>query len=200
MLLISNKIVRMEYDVVVIGGGQSGLAVGYYLRRTGLSFVILDQEQTSGGSWQHYWESLRLFSPAQWSSLPGVIMQGGGDYYPTREETIQYIKNYEAKYQLPVRRPVTVISALKTKQGFDLETSAGLYQAKTIVSATGSFTHPFIPKFPGAEKFQGMIIHSAAYHSPEEFKNKRVAIVGEGNSGAQILAEVSTVADTLMDY
>ncbi len=187
----------MEYDVVVIGGGQSGLAVGYYLRRSGLSFIILDKEKEAGGSWQHYWKSLRLFSPAQWSSLPGVIMPGGGDYYPTRDETIQYIKNYETKYQLPVRRPIEVISIVKTKRGFDLETSAGLHQAKAIVSATGSFANPFIPKYPGCEKFQGVILHSAAYPSPDEFKNKRVAIVGEGNSGAQILAEVSTVADTL---
>jgi hypothetical protein len=187
----------MKYDVIVIGGGQSGLAVGYYLRRSGLSFVILDQEKEAGGSWQHYWKSLRLFSPAQWSSLPGVIMPGGGDYYPTRDEVIQYIKDYETKYQLPVRRPIEVISIIKTEQGFDLETTAGLYQAKAIVSAAGSFANPFIPEYPGYEKFQGTILHSAAYHSPDEFKNKRVAIVGEGNSGAQILAEVSTVADTL---
>jgi len=184
-------------DVIVIGGGQSGLAVGYYLRRSGLSFIILDKEQAAGGSWQHYWKSLRLFSPAQWSSLPGVIMAGGADYYPTRDETIQYIKDYEAKYQLPVKRPIEVLSVIKTEQGFTLQTSAGLYQAKAIVSATGSFTHPFIPTYPDYEKFQGLVLHSSTYHSPAEFKDKRVAIVGEGNSGAQILAEISTVANTL---
>jgi len=187
----------MEYDVVVIGGGQSGLAVGYYLRRSGLSYIILDKEKEAGGSWQHYWKSLRLFSPAQWSSLPGVIMPGGGEYYPTRDETVQYIESYEAKYELPVKRPVNVISVHKTKKGFDLQTSEGMYQAKALVSAAGSFANPFIPKYPGYEQFQGIILHSAAYQSAHEFKNKRVAIVGEGNSGAQILAEVSLVADTL---
>jgi putative flavoprotein involved in K+ transport len=186
-----------SFDVIVIGGGQSGLAVGYYLRRSGLSFIILDREKEPGGSWQHYWKSLRLFSPAQWSSLPGVIMNGGGDYYPTRDETIQYIKHYEAKYQLPVKRPVEVIAVNKNEEEFILETSEGLYKAKALVSATGCFANPFIPDYAGIEKFQGRILHSADYHSPDEFIRKRVVIVGEGNSGAQILAEVSKVADTI---
>jgi putative flavoprotein involved in K+ transport len=95
-----------KYDVIVIGGGQSGLAVGYYLRRSGLSFVILDNQDEAGGAWLHTWKSLRLFSPAQWSSLPGTIMTGGGDYYPTRDVAIEYLKYYEAKYNLPVKRPV----------------------------------------------------------------------------------------------
>jgi len=188
---------EQRYDVIVIGGGQSGLAVGYYLRRSGLSFIILDREKEPGGSWQHYWKSLRLFSPAQWSSLPGVIMNGGGDYYPTRDETIQYIKHYEAKYQLPVKRPVEVIAVNKKEEEFILETSAGLYRAKALVCATGCFANPFIPDYAGIEKFKGRILHSADYYSPDEFIHKRVVIVGEGNSGAQILAEVSKVADTI---
>jgi putative flavoprotein involved in K+ transport len=186
-----------RFDVVVIGGGQSGLAVGYYLRRTGLSFTILDMEIGPGGAWQHMWNSLRLFSPAQWSSLPGIIMNGGADYYPTRNETIDYIAKYEEKYDLPVRRPVQVINIRKTASGFHLETSDGDYYAKVIVSATGSFRNPYIPAFPGIKQFKGKVIHASEYHAAEEFRNKTVAIVGEGNSGAQILAEVSKVASTL---
>jgi putative flavoprotein involved in K+ transport len=185
------------YDVIVIGGGQSGLAVGYYLRRSGLSFVILDKAVTGGGSWQHYWQSLRLFSPAQWSSLPGVIMTGGADYYPRRDETVEYLRKYETKYQLPVERSVEVKSISRSEDGFALDTSAGQFYSKTLVSATGSFTHPHIPEFVNSENFRGQILHSADYRSPGEFKNKRVAIVGEGNSGAQILAEVSKVTDTI---
>lgn len=186
-----------SFDVVIIGGGQSGLAVGYYLRRTNLSFVILDKAEQAGGAWQHHWKSLRLFSPAQWSSLPGVIMSGGGNYYPTREETIQYLQEYEEKYQLPVKRPVEVKSVMKTEQGFQLHTSDGLYEAKAVVSATGSFNNPFIPQIEGIENFRGRVLHSSQYLSPDEFKGKRVAIVGEGNSGAQILAEVSSITDTI---
>ncbi len=186
-----------SFDVIVIGGGQSGLAVGYYLRRTPLRYTILDQEQAPGGAWQHYWHSLRLFSPAQWSSLPGILMPGGPDYYPTRDETLSYLRHYENKYQLEVQRPVTVQAVEQKEEAFLLHTSTGVYHAKAVVSATGSFRRPYLPEVPGREAFQGTILHSSQYLSPAPFQGQRVAIVGEGNSGAQILAEVSQVADTL---
>lgn len=186
-----------KFDVIVIGGGQSGLAMGYYLRRTGLSYVILDNQTEPGGAWLHTWKSLRLFSPAQWSSLPGMIMTGGSDYYPTRDGTIEYLKFYEEKYKLSVKRPVEVKRVQKIDDGFVLHTSDGTYYSKTVVSATGSFRNPYIPVFEGMELFKGTILHSGRYSSPDGFKGKRVAIVGEGNSGAQILAEVSTVTGTL---
>jgi putative flavoprotein involved in K+ transport len=97
-------------DVVVIGGGQAGLAVGYHLRRTGLSFVILDAEDGPGGAWRHAWRSLRLFSPAAWSSLPGWLLTGGETTYPSRDDVLDYLARYEARYRLPVRRPVMVRS------------------------------------------------------------------------------------------
>jgi putative flavoprotein involved in K+ transport len=186
-----------HFDVVVIGGGQSGLATGYYLRRSGLSFVILDNQSEVGGAWLHTWKSLRLFSPAQWSSLPGMIMAGGSDYYPTRDVTITYLKYYEEKYQLPVRRPVNVQQVQRIENLFHLDTSDGTYTARAVVSATGSYANPYTPAFEGQELFQGMVLHSSAYESPDVFEGKRVAIVGEGNSGAQVLAEVSRVADCI---
>ena len=184
-------------DVIIIGGGQSGLAAGYFMRRSGLSFVILDRELNAGGSWQHHWNSLRLFSPAQWSSLPGVIMNGGGNYYPSRDETIQYLKNYEAKYQLPVLRPVDVYAVTKQSERFQVTTSVGAFHCNAIVSATGSFSNPVVPEVTGMNAFQGQVLHSSQYQSPEFLEGKRVAIVGEGNSGAQILAEVSQLADSI---
>jgi thioredoxin reductase len=186
-----------RFDVIVIGGGQSGLAMGYYLRRSGLSYIIFDNQNEPGGAWLHTWDSLRLFSPAQWSSLPGMIMTGGSDYYPSRNVAIEYLKTYEEKYRLPVKRSVQVNRVDKNMDGFVLETSDGTYYAKTVVSATGSFANPYIPVFEGMELFTGKIIHSSQYQSPEEFVGKRVAIVGEGNSGAQILAEISKVTGTL---
>jgi cation diffusion facilitator CzcD-associated flavoprotein CzcO len=187
----------MRYDVIVIGGGQAGLAMGYYLRRTGLSYLILDNQKESGGAWLHTWKSLRLFSPAQWSSLPGMMMTGGSDYYPTRDVTIEYLKFYETKYNLPVKRQVEVFNVLKVDDEFQLQTSDGLFISKAVVSATGSFNNPFIPESKGIETFDGQILHSSQYESPGQFENKRVAIVGEGNSGAQILAEVSKVTGTI---
>lgn len=186
-----------NYDVIIIGGGQSGLALGYYLRRTALTYIILDASPEPGGAWQQMWPSLRLFSPAQWSSLPGVIMSGGPDYYPTRDQTITYLNDYEKKYQLNVRRPVYVNAVSKAGDAFVLETSVGVYHAKALVNATGSFGQPYIPPVTGIEQFRGEVLHSSRYHSPEVFAGKRVAIVGEGNSGAQILAEVSQVTDTI---
>lgn len=188
---------KNRFDVVVIGGGQSGLATGYYLRRTGLTYIILDNQSEPGGAWLHTWKSLRLFSPAQWSSLPGMIMTGGSDYYPTRDVTIEYLKFYEEKYKLSIKRPVGVKSVHNIGDGFVLDTSDGPYEAKAVVSATGSFDNPYMPRIKDMELFTGRILHSSQYTSPTEFDGKRVAIVGEGNSGAQILAEVSQVTGTL---
>ena len=186
-----------SFDVIVIGGGQSGLAVGYYLRRTELSYIILDNQKEAGGAWLHTWKSLRLFSPAQWSSLPSMIMTGGNNYYPTRDETIEYLKYYESKYNLPVRRKHKVTSVIKAKDGFQIETSKGMFFTKAVVNATGSFDKPYVPSYKDASKFRGTIIHSSQYEAPESLIEKRVAIVGEGNSGAQILAEVSKVTGTI---
>lgn len=186
-----------KFDVIVIGGGQSGLAIGYYLRRTALSYIILDKQSEPGGAWLHTWKSLRLFSPAQWSSLPGMIMTGGSDYYPTRDVAIAYLKYYEEKYHIPVNRPVEVTQVIKEHDEFRVEATDDTYFSRVVISATGSFNNPYTPRFECMELFQGEILHSSQYQSPEVFAGKRVAIVGEGNSGAQILAEVSKVTDTI---
>jgi cation diffusion facilitator CzcD-associated flavoprotein CzcO len=186
---------HQQHDVVIIGGGQAGLAVGYYLRRTGLSFVILDAEEGPGGAWRHAWPSLRLFSPAKWSSLPGWIMSGGVDYYPSLNETLDYMTQYEQRYQLPIERPVWVTAVQRDEDGLTVQGSTGEWGAKAIVSATGSWRKPCIPEYPGRERFQGEQLHSADYNTPLAFAGKRVLIIGGANSGAQILAEVSQLAE-----
>ncbi|HEX3723161.1 MAG TPA: FAD-dependent oxidoreductase [Nitrolancea sp.] len=127
-----------QRDVVVIGGGQAGLATGYYLRRTPLNFEILDAGTAPGGAWRHTWNSLHLFSPARWSSLPGWIMPGGADTYPPRDDAIRYITEYEERYKLPVRRPVRVTRVRRVYDRLLLETNAGDWEAKAVVSATGT--------------------------------------------------------------
>ena len=183
-------------DVAVIGGGQAGLAFGYYLRRAGLSFVILDSEEGPGGAWRHGWDSLRAFSPARWSSLPGWLMPGGEDDYPTRDEVVDYFGRYEERYDLPVRRPVRVEAVRRGENTLIVETDAATWTARTVVSATGTWRRPYVPRYPGREIFAGEQLHSAHYRGPEPYAGKRVVIVGGGNSGAQILAEVSRVAET----
>jgi putative flavoprotein involved in K+ transport len=184
-----------DFDVVVIGGGQSGLAMGYYLRRTPLRWTILDAQDEPGGAWPHTWRSLRLFSPARFSSLPGWMFPGG-DEYPTRDDAIAYLAEYERRYALPVLRPVRVAAVHRVDDGFAVATDAGEYTARAVVSATGTWAAPFIPVYPGRESFRGVQLHSADYDSPEAFAGQRVLVVGGGNSGAQVLAELSQVADT----
>ena len=182
-------------DVVVIGGGQAGLAAGFYLRRTELSWIILDAQERPGGAWPRTWDSLRLFSPARFSSLPGWPMPGGSDDYPSRDEAVEYLARYEARYALAVERPVLVRAVRRAEGRFVLQTDRGEWGAEAVVSATGSWARPFIPDVPGREGFLGVQVHSAEYRSPDAFAGKRALVVGGGNSGAQTLAELSLVAD-----
>jgi cation diffusion facilitator CzcD-associated flavoprotein CzcO len=183
------------WDVVIIGGGQAALATAYFLRRTGLSFVILDAEDGPGGAWRHGWESLRLFSPATWSSIAGWMMPPVQEGYPTRNHVIDYLTRYEARYQLPVERPVRVTSVERINGALRVHAEHGHWDAGAVVSATGTWSNPYIPEYPGCELFCGQQLHSAHYVEAQPFAGKRVLVVGGGNSGAQILAEVSKVAD-----
>jgi cation diffusion facilitator CzcD-associated flavoprotein CzcO len=157
---------------------------------------LLDAELAPGGAWRHGWNCLRLFSPAQWSSLPGWLMPPAAEGYPTREEVLQYLKAYEERYALPVLRPVRVAAVTREDNGFRVHTNQGEYLAKAVVSATGTWSNPYVPDYPSRELFHGSQVHSAHYERPEPYAGKRVLVVGGGNSGAQILAEVSTVAST----
>lgn len=181
-------------QIVVIGGGQAGLAVGYFLKRLQLDFLVIDEQAAPGGAWRHTWKSLRLFSPGEYSSLPGWLFPKSKEPYPTRDEVIAYLKAYEQRYTLPVERPVNVQSVERTTKGLRIRTDLGAIDAEAVVSCTGTWRSPYIPNYPGREEFEGLQVHSAHYSGPEEFTGKRVLIVGGGNSGAQILAEVSKVA------
>ncbi|MFN2566421.1 MAG: ArsO family NAD(P)H-dependent flavin-containing monooxygenase [Gemmatimonadaceae bacterium] len=183
-------------DVAVIGAGQAGLAVGYYLRRTGLSFVLLDAEEGPGGAWRHTWDSLTLFSPATASSLPGWLLPRGAGEYPTRDEVLAYLAAYERRYELPIERPVRVIGVRRDGDRFAIDTDAAAWSARSVVSATGTWSSAIVPDVPGRDAFRGEQLHSAQYVSPASFVGKRVIIVGGGNSGAQLLAELSRVAST----
>lgn len=183
-------------DVIVVGGGQAGLATAYYLRRAGLSYLVMDAGQEPGGAWRHGWRSLRLFSPSAWSSLPGWPMPTKpGVEYPARDDVIEYLSAYEQRYQIPIERPVHVLAVRAVEGGMEVVTDRGARKARIVVSATGTWGHPFIPDYPGRSGFRGLQLHSARYESPETLAGQRVLVIGGGNSGAQIMAEVSLVAD-----
>lgn len=192
-------------DVAVIGAGQAGLASAYYLRRAGLAagtgYVVLDANDRPGGAWQHLWPSLRLFSPAGYSSLPGWLMpppaQGG---FPPAAHVVDYLSRYEHRYELPVRHGTTVLQVCRADTDphgrLTLATTDGAWAARVVVSATGTWGRPFVPRYPGMDRFRGRQLHSAAYRGPAGFEGRRVVVVGGGNTGAQLVAELSEVAET----
>ncbi|MFF5209530.1 ArsO family NAD(P)H-dependent flavin-containing monooxygenase [Streptosporangium sp. NPDC000396] len=184
-------------DVLVIGGGQAGLAAGYYLRRAKADFVILDAQDAPGGAWRHAWPSLRLFSPAQYSSLPGRMMPVPADGgYPSAADTVAYLTDYEHRYALPIVRPTTVHAVRRGHERLLVETDHGTWHARVVISATGTWWRPHVPHYPGIRDFRGEQLHTTGYRGPEPFAGKHVLIVGGANSAAQILAEVSTVTGT----
>lgn len=184
-------------DVLIVGGGQAALSVAYFLRRTPLSFLILDAEQGPGGAWRHGWDSLRLFSPATWSSIAGWMMPPVADTYPGRDHVLNYLAEYERRYRLPVQRPVWVEALARDGDRLLARAADGRqWRARAVVSATGTWRAPYVPEYPGAELFAGRQLHSADYVEPQAFAGQRVLVVGGGNSGAQILAELSKVAET----
>ncbi|RED75998.1 flavin-containing monooxygenase [Cohnella phaseoli] len=184
-------------DTIVIGGGQAGLASGYHLRKQGLQFLILEASDQVGGSWPRYYDSLKLFSPARFSSLPGMKFPSEPNRYPHRDEVIRYLQDYSRTFQLPVMTNQRVDSITKDGEGFTITTMAGdTFRSRTIINATGSFHNPFTPAITGQEAFQGHILHSSAYRAPEPFINQRVVVVGRGNSAVQIAVELAEVSKT----
>ncbi|MFD7121860.1 ArsO family NAD(P)H-dependent flavin-containing monooxygenase [Streptomyces sp. NPDC059922] len=179
-------------DVVVIGGGQAGLAAGYHLRRLGLDFVVLDARSRAGGAWQHAWDSLRLFSPAAYSSLPGRLMPPQpGQEYPDAAHVVDYLTDNEHRYDLPVHRPVRVNTVRRDGPWLRVETDSGAWSARAVISATGTWWRPFLPAVPGMNAFTGRQLHTAGYRSPADFAGQRVVVVGGGDSGAQIAADLA---------
>ncbi|SDN07317.1 Pyridine nucleotide-disulphide oxidoreductase [Lentzea albidocapillata subsp. violacea] len=171
---------------MVIGGGQAGLAAAYYLRRAGIDYVVLDAQAAPGGAWPHGWNSLRLFSVARHSSLPGWPMPSFSDGYPTAQHVVDYLTAYEKRYDVPVHRPVQVTSVSRADDGLLVHTDAGTWAARHVISATGTWWRPFRPlmELPGRQ------LHTVDYHDPLEFAGQKVVVVGGGNSGAQIAADL----------
>ena len=168
---------------------------GYHLKRAGLSFEILEARGEPGGSWPGYYESLKLFSPARYSGLPGIPFPGSPDRYPARDEVVGYLRGYAETFGLPVLAGKRVLRA-ERDAGFRLLTEdGGEHRARTLIAATGSFARPHRPRFPGQGAFRGRILHAAEYCNPGPFRGKRVVIVGGGNTAVQIAHELAEVAE-----
>ncbi|HZG58701.1 NAD(P)/FAD-dependent oxidoreductase [Paenibacillus sp.] len=188
------------YDAVVIGGGQAGLATAYYLRREGLRYVVLEAGKQAAGSWPDYYDSLTLFSPARYASLPGFPFPGDPDRYPRKREIIEYLTAYRERFRFPVVTNEAVVSVEKHADGaFVVRTERGSrYVARNVVSATGAFRDPYLPDVPDREAYAGRVLHSKDYRSPSGFEGRRVVVVGAGNSAVQIAAELAQTADVTL--
>lgn len=185
-------------DVVVIGGGQAGLAAGYHLQKAGLSFVILEAGTEPVGSWVNYYESLRVFSPVAYSHLPGLPFPGQVEHYPSRDEVVAYLRHYATHFELPVLTHTWVERVSHDNNGFVTTAAAPshplIIRSQAVIAATGSFNRPHRPTFKGQETFRGQILHASEYQRPQPFKGQRIIVVGSGNSAIQIAAELSQVA------
>ncbi len=178
-------------QTIVIGGGQAGLAAGYFLTQQGHSFTILDENKCAGDVWRSRWDSLRLFTPSKYSSLPGSRFPQADFYFPTKDEVADYLEAYAGQFHLPVQHGVKVETLTRSDKGYRVITSAGSLDAKKVIIATGPFQKPKIPAF--AQKLDAHIlqIHSSAYYNPGRIPVQNILVVGAGNSGTEIALELA---------
>lgn len=189
--------------MVVIGAGQAGLSVAYYLQKLGLKagadMIVVDRGPSTGGAWQHRWESLRLGSAHKVHDLPGMRHLGisfdtADRSAPARDVVADYYRQYEQFYDLRVRRPVTVAAVYDRGADLVVKTSDGELTALAVVNATGTWGAPFVPYYPGAWEFRGRQLHTSTYVAADEFRNKRVLVVGGGTSSIGFLLELEGIA------
>ena len=177
-------------DTIVIGGGQSGLSMGYHLAKRGVPFVILDANERVGHAWRSRWDSLRLFTPAWYTGLDGMRFNGKGRVAPTKDEMADYLEAYAARFDLPIRKGVKVDSVSRQDGVFVVQAGDQRFEADQVVIATGAAQNPWTPPF--ADQLDPRIVqmHSYDYRNVSQLQDGGVLLVGAGNSGADIGMDV----------
>ena len=184
------------YDAIVIGAGQAGLASSYHLRRLGVDHVVLDAGERPGGAWQHRWDSLSMNDVHGVADLPDAPAPGASADR-ANEVLPAWFASYEREHELPVARPVRVDRVTDAGELLVVHAGERSWNARTLVNATGTWSHPFVPHYPGMETFRGEQLHTVDFPGARHFAGKRVLVVGGGASAVQFLGELSRVTDTL---
>jgi putative flavoprotein involved in K+ transport len=186
------------YDVLVIGAGQAGLTVGYYLKRAGLRFLIVDAAEQVGSAWAERWDSLVLFTPRRYNAMPGLAFDGDPDREPTRDQVIDYLHRYATVLDLPVELN-SGVTALGYGEGrYTAELPGRTIRAEQVIVATGPFQQPRIPAFASSLAADVYQTHSTAYTRPSDVPPGRVVVVGGGNTGYQIAEELAADHDVVL--
>jgi putative flavoprotein involved in K+ transport len=187
---------RQRVDVLVVGAGQAGLSVGYYLKKLGLEFVILEANARVGDSWRQRWDSLRLFTPNRFNGLDGMPFPGPRYDYPTKDAMADYLESYAAHFQLPVLHGVRVQRLWREGTRYVVEAGSRRFEADHVVVAMASYQGPKVPAFAKELSPNIVQLHSSQYRSLAQLKPGGVLIVGTANSGAEIAIETATAHPT----
>jgi putative flavoprotein involved in K+ transport len=180
------------HEVLVIGGGQAGLAMGYELRKRGVPFLILEAHDRIGTSWRTRWDSLRLFTPAKYDGLPGMPFPAAGFSFPTKDEMADYLEAYAKRFDLPVATGVRVDRLARSDNGhFHLEAGDRRFEARQVVVAMSGFQQPRVPSFARDLSPDLTQVTSFAYRNPSQLRDGDVLVVGAGNSGAEIALDLA---------
>jgi putative flavoprotein involved in K+ transport len=182
---------KLTFDTVVIGGGQAGLATGYYLKQQQQDFVILDASERLGDVWRNRWDSLRLFTPASFNDLPGMAFPAAGRHFPTNDETGDFLESYAERFDLPVELGIRVDSLTRNGERFNIMAGDKCYQADNVVVAMSSYQQRNMPDFAPQLDPGILQLHSSEYRNPRQLKDGGVLVVGMGNSGAEIALDVA---------
>ena len=185
-----------RFDTVIIGGGQAGLATGYHLAHQYLPFVILDANERIGDSWRKRWDSLRLFTPARYSGLPGMPFPAPPASYPTKDDVADYLEAYAAHFELPVLTGIRVDGLSGEGPRYVLTAGEQRYEAANVVVATGAYQAQRVPAFAAQLDSSILQLDSTRYRNPSQLREGGVLVVGAGNSGAEIAHEVSRTHPT----
>lgn len=187
-----------RHECIVIGGGQTGLATGYELRRAGIDFVILDAGERVGDAWRHRWDSLRLFTQARWNGLPGMDFPGSGVEFIGKNQMADFLESYAGKMNLPVRTGTLVTRVTRDGDEFVVETGESTLRAPNVVVAMADYQKPKVPEFAADLDPAITQLHSTDYRNPSQLPEGKVLVVGLGNSGADIGLDIAATHETIV--